>query len=137
VSFLLDTNIVSEITKPHPDPSIINWLQDYHRECFLSSITIGEIVKGIELLPEAKKRRRLAREFQFLQQDYSDRILVYDELAAVEWGRLFANAKKQNRKLSLEDSMIEAVALTHELIIATRNVRHFFRVQTIDPSLAD
>jgi len=105
-----------------------------HRDCFLSAITIGELVKGLELVPEGKKRRRLTRELRFLQEDYRDRILAYDELAAVEWGRLYAAAKKENRLLPLEDSLIEATALSHELTLIPHNTGDFFRVRTIDPT---
>ncbi len=133
MSYLLDTNTVSELSKERPDPNLVAWLRLHHRDCFLSAVTIGELVKGWELLPEGKKRRRLARELRFLQQDYHDRILAYDELSAIEWGQLYAAAKKQNRSLPLEDSLIEAIALSHELLVATRNSSDFFRVETIDP----
>ena len=133
MSFLLDTNTVSEISKERPHPSVVAWLRLNHRDCFLSAVTIGELVKGVELLPEGKKRRRLTRELRYLQEDYADRILAYDELAAVEWGRLYAAAKKQNRHLCLEDSLIEAVALSHELAVVTHNTSDFFSVRTLDP----
>jgi len=133
VSYLLDTNTVSELTREAPNPNVVVWIRLNHRDCFLSAITIGEIVKGIELLPEGKKRRRLARELRFLQEDYRDRILAYDEITAVEWGRLYADAKKQQRLLPLEDSFIEATALTHQMSVATRNAGDFFRVATVDP----
>lgn len=133
MSFLLDTNIVSEISKERPSPSVVAWLRLNHRACFLSAVTIGELVKGLELLPEGKKRRRLAIALRFLQEDYADRILAYDELAAVEWGRLYAAAKMQNRLLCLEDSLIEAIALSHELTVVTGNTADFFRVETLDP----
>ena len=135
MSFLLDTNTVSEISKERPHPDLVSWLRVHHRECFLSAVTIGELVKGLELLPESKKRRRLTQELRFLQEDYSDRILPYDELAAIEWGRLYAAARKENRVLGLEDSLIEAIALSHELTVATHNISDFFRVSTLDPWL--
>lgn len=133
MSFLLDTNVVAELSKEEPDPEVVSWIRLNHRDCFLSAVTVGELVKGIELLPEGKKRRRLARELRFLQEDYRDRVLSYDELAAVEWGRLYAAAKKQHRLLPLEDSLIEATALSHELAVVTRNASDFFRVRIIDP----
>ena len=133
MSYLLDTNTVSELTKERPSPDVVNWLRQHHQQCFLSAITIGELVKGLELLPEGKKRRRLTRELRFLQQDYRDQILPYDELSAVEWGRLYAAAKKQNRLLPLEDSLIEAIALTHELSVITQNANDFFKVATVNP----
>ena len=134
MSYLLDTNTISELSKERPNSNVVAWVRRNHLDCFLSAVTIGELVKGIELLPEGKKRRRLSRELRFLQEDYRDRILPYDELSAVEWGRLYAAAKMQNRLLPLEDSLIEATALSHELTVATRNTGDFFRVDTVDPS---
>ena len=133
MSFLLDTNTVSELSKEKPDAAVVSWIGRHDYDCFLSAVTIGELVKGLELLSEGKKRRRLARGLRFLQEDYRDRILAYDELAAVEWGRLYAAARKQNRSLPLEDSLIEATALTHELTVVTRNPGDFFEVQTLNP----
>ena len=133
MSYLLDTNTVSELSKDKPNSEVVAWVGRNHEACFLSAVTIGELVKGLELLAEGKKRRRLTRQLRFLQEDYQDRILAYDDLAAIEWGRLYAAAKKQNRRLALEDSLIEATALTHQLIVATHNAADFFRVQTFDP----
>jgi hypothetical protein len=62
LSYLLDTNTVSELAKERPSLAVVNWLQRHHHECFLSSVTIGELVKGLEMLPEGKKRRRLTRD---------------------------------------------------------------------------
>ncbi len=133
MSYLLDTSTVSELTKERPALSVVEWLRINHRDCFLCAVTIGELVKGLELLPEGKKRRRLTQELRFLQEDYADRILPYDELSAVEWGRLYAAAKKRNRILPLEDSLIEAIAISNELAVVTHNAADFFRVQTLDP----
>ena len=133
MSYLLDTNVVSELAREIPDPRVVAWVRQNHADCFLSAVTIGELVKGIELLMEGKKRRRLSKELGFLQQDYRDRIIAYDETTAIEWGRLSAEAKKRNRRLSLEDSLIEATALNYRLTVATRNVKDFFRVATADP----
>ena len=134
MSYLLDTNTVSELSNERPDANVVAWLRRNHQDCFLSAVTIGELVKGLERLPEGRKRRRLTRELRFLQEDYRDRILPYDELSAVEWGRLYAAAKRGNRSLPLEDSLIEATALSHELAVATRNAGDFFRVRIVDPS---
>jgi predicted nucleic acid-binding protein len=133
VSYLLDTNVVSELAREIPDSRVVAWIRRNHADCFLSAITIGELVKGIELLPEGKKRRRLSKELRFLQQDYRDRIIAYDEATAIEWGRLYAEAKRKNRRLSLEDSLIEATALNYRLTVVTRNEKDFFRVTTADP----
>ena len=76
VSYLLDTNVVSELTKETRAPKVVSWVRENHEDCFLSAVTIGELVKGVELMPEGKKRRRLAKELGFPQQDYRDRIIA-------------------------------------------------------------
>lgn len=76
MSYLLATNVVSELAKETPAPKVVAWVRENHEDCFLSAVTIGELVKGVELMPEGKKRRRLAKELSFLHQDYRDRIIA-------------------------------------------------------------
>lgn len=133
MNYLLDTNTVSELSKEHPHARVVAWVREHSAECFLSTITLGELIKGLESLPEGKRQRRLAREIQFIQEDYHERILAYDELAAVQWGRLYAAASKTNRLLPLEDSLIKAIALSHFLTLVTRNPQDFFRVTIFNP----
>ncbi|MGO8676054.1 MAG: PIN domain-containing protein [Limisphaerales bacterium] len=92
----------------------------------MSSISIGEMVVGVERLPDGKKRRRLERAFKFLREDYAGRILDFSEGAAVEWGRLVARAQGQGRNLSVLDSQIEAIAVHFGLTVVTRNGADFF-----------
>ena len=126
VKWLLDTNTLSELTKPRPYPGVLAWLEANEAESALSAISIGEMVLGIERLPEGKKRRRLERALKFLSEDYAGKILDFSEGAAVEWGRLVAQAQAQGRKLSVLDSQIEAVAVHFGLTVITRNRADFF-----------
>ena len=126
MKWLLDTNTLSELTKPAPAAELLDWLGANEPETAISAITIGEMVAGVERLPEGKKRRALERALKFLREDYSGRILDFTEGAAVEWGRLVAEALKQGRKLSALDSQIEATAIHHGLTVATRNGGDFF-----------
>lgn len=95
MKWLLDTNILSELMKSQPHAALLAWLEAHEAESFLSSISIGEMVCGIERLPSGKKRRRLERALKFLREDYAERLLDFTEGAAVEWGRLVAQAQKQ------------------------------------------
>jgi len=126
VKWLLDTNSLSELTKPSPFPGLLNWLQANEEECALSTISIGEMTAGIEKLPDSKKRRRLERTLRFLREDYSGRIIDFTEGAAVEWGRLVAQACKSGRTLAVLDSQIEAIAVHFGLTVVTRNGSDFF-----------
>jgi len=126
VKWLLDTNTLSELSKPQPHPGLLAWLEANEAESALSSISIGEMVLGIERLPEGKKRRRLERALKFLREDYAGKILDFSEGAAVQWGRLVAQAQGQGRNLSVLDSQIEAVAMHFGLTVVTRNRADFF-----------
>jgi len=126
VKWLLDTNTLSELTKPRPYPALLEWLEANEAESALSSISIGEMVLGIERLPEGKKRRRLERALRFLREGYAGKVLDFSEGAAVEWGRLVARARGQGRNLSVLDSQIEAVAVHFGLTVVTRNRADFF-----------
>jgi toxin FitB len=126
VKFLLDTNTLSEISKPVPFPGLLEWLESYEPETALSAISLGEMALGIERLPDSKRRRALERSFGFLRQDYAGKILDFTEGVAVEWARLIAIAQKQGRNLSVLDSQIEATAVHFGLVVVTRNEKDFF-----------
>jgi hypothetical protein len=126
VKWLLDTNTLSEITKPKPAAEVLDWLEANESDSSISAISIGEIVAGIERMSDGKRQRALTRTLNFLREDYAGKILDFTEGAAVEWGRLVAGAKKQGRKLSVLDSQIEATAIHFGLTVVTRNARDFF-----------
>jgi hypothetical protein len=125
VKWLLDTNTISEITRPKPAPAVLDWLDANEVDSAISAISIGEMVAGIERMPESKRRRSLAQALKFLREDYSGKILDFTEGVAVEWGRLVAEAKKGGRNLAVLDSQIEATAIHFSLTIVTRNARDF------------
>lgn len=127
VNWLLDTNTLSELTKPNPFPGLLDRLEENEPESAISAISIGEMVAGVERLPEGKRRRSLERALEFLREDYADKILDFGEGGAVEWGRLVAEAGKHGRNLSVLDSQIEATAIHYGLTVVTRNGRDFFR----------
>jgi predicted nucleic acid-binding protein len=126
VKWLLDTNTLSELTKPQPFAGLLEWLDANEADSALSAISIGEMVLGIQQLPEGKKRRRLERALKFLRQDYSGKILDFTEGAAVEWGRLVAEARNQGRSLPVLDSQLEATAIHFGLMVVSRNAADFF-----------
>ena len=127
VNWLIDTNTLSELTKPNPFPGLLDWLEKSQPESAISAISIGEMVAGVERLPEGKRRRSLERALKLLREDYADRIPDFTEGAAVEWGRLVTGARKHGRNLSVLDSQIEATAIHYGLTVVTRNGRDFFR----------
>jgi len=101
VNWLLDTNTLSELTKPSPYAGLLDWLEANEAEAAISAISIGEMVAGIERMPEGKRRRSLERALKFLRADYAGRILDFTEGVAVGWGRLVAEARMHGRILSV------------------------------------
>jgi toxin FitB len=126
VKYLLDTNALSELTKPAPSAGLLDWLETNEFETAISVVSIGEMTRGIELLPEGKRRRALAHTLKFLREDYAGRILDYTEGVAVEWGRLAAEAQRHGKVLAVLDSQLEATAVHFGLTVVTRNERDFF-----------
>ena len=124
MSYLLDTNVVSEVTRRRPDTQVVRWLEDVPDEALhVSVLTVGEIRSGVESLRPGAKRERLRL---WLEQElpawFEDRLLLVDAEVADRWGRLIAAAR---RPLPAIDSLIAATALKHGLRLVTRNTRHF------------
>ena len=123
MSFLLDTNVVFELTKARPDPKVISWLGSVpSTDLFLSVITLAEIRNGIEKkrITSPQDAARLEAWFTTLALRYRARILPFDEQSADQWGRVMA----LHPTVPVEDGQLVATALQHGLTFATRNVRH-------------
>jgi len=125
--FLLDTNIPSELTRPAPDRRVEQWLDAIEDEhLFLSVVSLGEIFKGLAILPESKRRQELQRWLdETLRPWFQGRILPLTESIAERWGLLAGECQLKGRPLKVADGFIAATALEHGLTVATRNVRDF------------
>ncbi len=123
---LLDTCILAELRDPRRSHTIEKALAPFRDEdLFLSVITIGEVVKGISLLPESRKKQDLATWLTGLETQFADRILPIDHDTALMWGELTARSQAEGVIIPACDGLIAATALFHGLHIMTRNVRHF------------
>ena len=133
MTFLIDANVLSEATRPDPDPRVLQWLVRHEREIAVDPVILGEILYGILLLPEGKRRARLEQWFQ----TGVERIhcLPWEAATGLRWARLLADLRTSGRSMPIKDSLIAATALTHGLAIVTRNRRDFAnaQVQTVDP----
>jgi predicted nucleic acid-binding protein len=125
--------MVSEVMKPAPEPSVLEWLEQNEDECFLSAITVGEIERGIVLLPSGRKRTGLQNAFQVFLQATEERVLSFDLAVARRWASLTGSAQRKGRRLPVLDSMIEATALHWDLTIVSRNISDFIEAATFDP----
>jgi toxin FitB len=125
--FLLDTNVISELIRSRPTLQVTEWLNSQNEpSLFLSSITCGEIRKGIALLPSSERRDRLDLWLrQSLVPRFGDRILPITTAIAERWGILDAEAQLAGHPLNTADGLIAATALEHDLTIVTRNVKDF------------
>lgn len=135
--YLLDTNVISELVKPLPHENVWEWVNALPDEqLFISSITIGELQRGIELLPPSKRRSDYERwlQGQILTQ-YADRIIAVDTMVMLRWGTLMAETAAKGRSLPVFDSLLAATALTHNMQLVTRNVQDFADtgIQTVNP----
>jgi predicted nucleic acid-binding protein len=134
VSFLLDTNVVSELMKPRPDPLVLAWAEPHEEACFLSALTVGEIERGIGLLPIGRKKDRLTAALTAYLQAVGEQILSFDVAIAHRWAALTVRWQRQGKRLSVLDSMIEATALHWNLTLVTRNTSDFVDgARTLNP----
>ena len=128
--FLLDTNCISEVVRTTPDPRLLAWMQSAAESLlYLSVLTVGEIRKGIAILPPSKRRTQLETWLEVeLQTRFAGRILPIDTIVADRWGWLSAEAKRQGRPLAVVDGLLAATALRYGLTIVSRNVTDFTTV---------
>ncbi|MEO6012381.1 MAG: type II toxin-antitoxin system VapC family toxin [Devosia sp.] len=134
---LLDTNVLSEVTKPAPVAHVMEWLNGLDEDrAFISVVSIAEIRRGIALMDYGRKREALAEWLSTdLAQRFEHRLLAVDEAVALAWGDLMGLAKRSGRDLSSMDGLIAATAIAHNLVLATRNTKDFdgFGVELFNP----
>ena len=132
---LLDTNLVSELMKPAPDPKVEHWFLLNEEESALSAVTLGELSYGVARLRESARQRMLEAKLVEWRLRYAGRTLLYGSGAAWRYGRIQADAECDGRPMSLPDAQIAAVALEEDAALATRNVKDFERsgVRLVNP----
>ena len=135
--YLLDTNILSNLVRPRPTPSLQEWMsQQDDRRLFIASLTVAEIQRGILELPAGRRRDDLERWFagpQGPQALFAGRVLPFDESAALIWARLMAEGKASGRPRSSLDMMIASIAEANDCVVVTENERHFAGTLFMNP----
>jgi len=124
---LLDTNVLSEFMRPQPAEAVTAWLDRLPAEqVWACAISRAEIALGLALMPTGKRQVALALAAQAMfEEDFAGRCLPFDERAALHYAAIVARRTHAGRPISTEDAQIAAIALTHDLILATRNVSDF------------
>ena len=135
--YLLDTNIISNFTKPSPSESLIAWMAEQPDEdLFITSLTVAEIRRGVLEKPAGKRRELLDAWFvgpHGPQTLFAGRVLPFDEKAGLAWARLMAEGKATGRPRSGLDTIIAAVAEANGCIVITDNEKDFWGVEFINP----
>ena len=124
MSYLIDTNVLSELKRSQPDVNVARWFSERPaRSLYLSVLSLGEIRKGVDRLADSKRRALLSDWLETeLPAFFAGRILPVDLAVADSWGRLLASA---NRPMPAIDSLLAATALQHHLTLVTRNTKDF------------
>lgn len=135
--YLLDTNILSNITKLNPSETLLAWMADQaDTDLFISSLTVAEIRRGVLEKPAGKKREQLEAWFsgpEGPQALFAGRVLPFDENAGLIWARLMADGKARGRPRSALDTIIAAVAEANGCLVVTDNEKDFEGIEIINP----
>jgi len=122
--WLLDTNVIAEVSGAQPDPKVTRWIESLQEHTlYLSILTIGEYQKGIHHLPTGDKRRpRLQRAVAALEARFSGRVLSVSDPIVLRWGTISGEVKRLTRHSpSVIDTLLAATAIEHNLYLVTRN----------------
>lgn len=137
---LVDTNVWSETMRPAPDRRVVAWLREHRHEAAISTITIGELLTGLALLPDGRRRDFLTVRVEGLITRARERSYGYDEQAARALPTIMAGRKRIGREVSKPvDAMIAAVAASRGMAVATRSTSDFagMGIELLNPWDAD
>lgn len=124
---ILDTNVVSELMKSQASSAVVAWLSTQRRDdLFITTITMAEVLYGIEIFPRGKRRDQLLRQAQAtFAEDFADRVLSFDHRAAHEYAQIASERRRLGRPISFADAQIAAIARSNEAELATRDTGDF------------
>jgi hypothetical protein len=124
---ILDTNVISEILRPEPHETVVQWFEDQPRhQLFTTAVTQAEILYGITLLPTGSRRQKLLQIAEAIfAEDLADRVLAFGAEAAGYYAQIAAARRSAGRPISQFDAMIAAIARLHDGKLVTRNVPDF------------
>jgi hypothetical protein len=132
---VLDTNVVSELAKPTPHPTVVAWV-DAQDELAIAAPALGELRFGVARLPDGKRRTALSEAIdQFVADDLDGLVLAFDTACADAYGLIVATRERAGRPIGIADAQIAAICAVHSAVLATRNVRDFLNtgIELVDP----
>ena len=136
MSFILDTCVVSELSKPDPAPQVVSWFNDCPPELlYLSVLTLGELHYGIARLPNGKKKNDLFMWLEEVKSAYRGYVLPISDQIFIRWGEERALLERIGRPASVIDSLLAATAVEHDFVFVTRNIDNFesFDIRLLNP----
>jgi toxin FitB len=135
--YLLDTNIISNVTRPEPSAPLLAWMAEQaDNDLFISALTVGEIRRGLLQKPKGKKRAQLEAWFtgpEGPQALFAGRVLAFDESSSLIWARLMADGTAKGRPRSALDMIVAAVAEANGCVVATDNEKDFAGLKFVNP----
>jgi predicted nucleic acid-binding protein len=135
--YLLDTNIISNVTKPAPSEGLLVWMgEQVDANLYIASLTLAEIRRGILEKPAGRKRDRLDAWFSSPEGPsalFAGRVLPFDERAGLIWARLMAEGTAKGRPRSALDTIVAAIAVANDCIVVTDNEKDFADIAIINP----
>jgi len=124
MNYLLDTCLISELAKSEPSKKVVDWvLRENETNFYVSVLTFGELHKGIEELPESKKKEKLRIWVENeLRNRFQNRIIGIDIRVSITWGKIQSIAEKKGKPMPAIDSLIAATGIAHGMMVVTRNI---------------
>ena len=134
--YLLDTNIISEMFRPKPNPLVFKKLEEYEKLCSLSSTAWYELLFGVNIMASGKKRDYIfSKLVDDIQANYE--IIQYDNHAARIHADIRSRLKEQGIGIDFQDSQIASIAVSNNMILVTRNIKHFESIQKVSPLMLE
>jgi predicted nucleic acid-binding protein len=123
---LVDTSVWSETTKAQPNDTVLSWLREHQEDIALNAITVGELLAGVRMMPDGRRRDQLAQRIDLLSAGFGSSIYAYDARAARAYAGIRSSLRRAGREAArTEDAMIAAIAISRGFSVATRNTGDF------------
>jgi len=134
---VLDTNVISELFRPAPDPQVLSWLSELDGDVAITAITVAELLAGVRRLPDGQRKVALRDGIDAALLPYrgTDALLPFDDAAAQQYAEVLELRREAGLSIATADAQIAAICRARGAICATRNVKDFVRtgVELVDP----